>query len=373
MRGRPGVNPLTLRKDTILHVPVRAASAVAPRWRRAIGVRVSKGERLQLERGLRPNRVDLDANLAAIRAAAATAEVVVFSLHTHRHGKWLRETAHRAVEAGAAVVLVHGPHRVLGVELYRGSAIFYGLGDFAYEPHHIERFPARELSAQRARLRRGVAKVRAIVQHSGLAQKRETFEGCAAELSFVEGRVAGIRLLPLDLGFDLGPEQRGAAGARERHAGPAHHRLHGAAICPVPRAHRAGTRTATKAWGRPGGRPAIGISSGARSAYKERTARLSNVGVGAAAIQLHPKNPREGTMAESVYKVLELIGTSTKSWEDAAMAAVRRASRTLRDLRVAEVMEQDLVITDGKVEAFRTKLKVSFKYEEEAPRKRKMR
>jgi hypothetical protein len=78
-------------------------------------------------------------------------------------------------------------------------------------------------------------------------------------------------------------------------------------------------------------------------------------------------------MAESVYKVLELIGTSTKSWEEAAMAAIRRASRTLRDLRVAEVMEQDLVITEGKVEAFRTKLKVSFKYEEEAPSKRKMR
>ena len=75
-------------------------------------------------------------------------------------------------------------------------------------------------------------------------------------------------------------------------------------------------------------------------------------------------------MAESVYKVLELIGTSTKSWEDAAMAAVRRASRTLRDLRVAEVVEQDLVITNGKVEAFRTKLKVSFKYEDEPARKK---
>jgi hypothetical protein len=75
-------------------------------------------------------------------------------------------------------------------------------------------------------------------------------------------------------------------------------------------------------------------------------------------------------MAESVYKVLELIGTSTKSWEDAAMAAVKRASRTLRDLRVAEVVEQDLVITEGRVEAFRTKLKVSFKYEEELARKR---
>ena len=69
-------------------------------------------------------------------------------------------------------------------------------------------------------------------------------------------------------------------------------------------------------------------------------------------------------MAESVYKVLELIGTSTKSWEDAASAAVARASRTMRDLRVAEVVEQDLVISGGKVEAFRTKLKVSVKLED---------
>ncbi len=75
-------------------------------------------------------------------------------------------------------------------------------------------------------------------------------------------------------------------------------------------------------------------------------------------------------MAESVYKVLELIGTSTKSWEDAAMVAVNRASKTLRDLRVAEVVEQDLVISNGKVEAFRTKLNLSFKYEEETPRKK---
>jgi flavin-binding protein dodecin len=68
-------------------------------------------------------------------------------------------------------------------------------------------------------------------------------------------------------------------------------------------------------------------------------------------------------MAESVYKVLELIGTSTESWERAASAAVERAAETLRDIRVAEVVEQDMQITDGKVEAFRVKLKVSFKYE----------
>ena len=68
-------------------------------------------------------------------------------------------------------------------------------------------------------------------------------------------------------------------------------------------------------------------------------------------------------MAESVYKVLELVGTSTESWEKAASAAVERAAETLRDLRVAEVVEQDMQITDGKVEAFRVKLKVSFKFE----------
>ena len=68
-------------------------------------------------------------------------------------------------------------------------------------------------------------------------------------------------------------------------------------------------------------------------------------------------------MPQSVYKVIEIIGTSTKSWEEAAKNAVELTGEHLRDLRVAEVIEQDLVITDGKVEAYRTKLKVSFKYE----------
>jgi dodecin len=71
-------------------------------------------------------------------------------------------------------------------------------------------------------------------------------------------------------------------------------------------------------------------------------------------------------MAESVYKVIELVGTSTESWEKAAKAAVERAGETLRDLRVAEVVEQDMQLQDGKVELYRAKVKVSFKYEREA-------
>jgi hypothetical protein len=68
-------------------------------------------------------------------------------------------------------------------------------------------------------------------------------------------------------------------------------------------------------------------------------------------------------MAESVYKVIELVGTSEESWEKAAGAAVAQASKTLRDLRIAEVVELDMQIDDGVVKAYRAKVKVSFKFE----------
>ena len=68
-------------------------------------------------------------------------------------------------------------------------------------------------------------------------------------------------------------------------------------------------------------------------------------------------------MADSVYKVIELVGTSTESWEKAAAAAVERAAQSLRDLRVAEVVELDMVLDEGKITAYRAKVKVSFKYE----------
>ena len=68
-------------------------------------------------------------------------------------------------------------------------------------------------------------------------------------------------------------------------------------------------------------------------------------------------------MAESVYKVIELVGTSPESWEKAAAAAIKRAAKTLRDLRVAEISQLDIQLKEGKVESYRAKVKVSFKYE----------
>jgi dodecin len=78
-----------------------------------------------------------------------------------------------------------------------------------------------------------------------------------------------------------------------------------------------------------------------------------------------PNTEREDDMSESVYKVIELIGTSKESWEKAAAAALERAGKSLRDLRVAEVVKLDLQLdAKGKVEAYRAKLNVSFKFED---------
>jgi len=82
---------------------------------------------------------------------------------------------------------------------------------------------------------------------------------------------------------------------------------------------------------------------------------------------VYPRGSREDEerdMAESVYKVVELVGTSTESWERAATAAVERAGSSLRDLRVAEVSMLDMTLENGAVVAYRAKVKVSFKYED---------
>jgi len=72
---------------------------------------------------------------------------------------------------------------------------------------------------------------------------------------------------------------------------------------------------------------------------------------------------KEDNMSDSVYKVITLVGTSTKSWEEAATAAVETAAKTLRELRIAEVEELDMQIDKGKVISYRARVKVSFKYE----------
>ncbi|HEY42964.1 MAG TPA: dodecin domain-containing protein [Anaerolineae bacterium] len=69
-------------------------------------------------------------------------------------------------------------------------------------------------------------------------------------------------------------------------------------------------------------------------------------------------------MSESVYKIIELVGSSTESWEKAAEAAIKTAAKSLRDLRIAEIVELDMQLADGKVQAYRAKVKLSFRYQD---------
>jgi dodecin len=108
----------------------------------------------------------------------------------------------------------------------------------------------------------------------------------------------------------------------------------------------------------------LDIFSATHSNIDHKRARCRRYYLNVAASLLSAKRDRqENDMAESVYKVIELIGTSTDSWEMAAKSAVDRAAKSLRDLRVAEVVQLDLQMNDGKIEAYRAKLKVSFKFE----------
>jgi flavin-binding protein dodecin len=75
------------------------------------------------------------------------------------------------------------------------------------------------------------------------------------------------------------------------------------------------------------------------------------------------KEERGEDMAESVYKVIELVGSSSESWEKAAAAAIEKAGESLRDLRIAEVLELDMQLKDGKIQGYRARVKVSFKFE----------
>ena len=68
-------------------------------------------------------------------------------------------------------------------------------------------------------------------------------------------------------------------------------------------------------------------------------------------------------MADSVYKIIELVGTSSESWEKAAAAAVNQAAKSLRDLRIAEISQLDIALDNGKIKSYRAKVKLSFKYE----------
>jgi poly-gamma-glutamate capsule biosynthesis protein CapA/YwtB (metallophosphatase superfamily) len=220
-RGRPGVNPLRVDRGPLVCL-TRATATRLAQVARTVGfsglrfalnrfsvgpVELRVGNAHGLHVRARIDEADLAANLAAIHEAARVANVVVVSLHDHGQGRCLRNFARRAIEAGASVVLAHGPHEVRGLELHDGKPIFYSLGNFVFEPEHIEHLPSDfyeryGLPADATKRDR-----ERIAAH--LASRPETWQGVAARLRFAEGVLAELTLIPVDLGLGRPAGERG--------------------------------------------------------------------------------------------------------------------------------------------------------------------
>lgn len=214
LHGRPGVNPLTVvRKRSMTLHPVRAvnrawnycrrALRAAPAWRRFQDLQ------LDVSWGREAAVTDAKADLDSIAEAVCNAGIVVVSIHAHRQGKWLANFAHHAIEQGASVVFVHGPHHVRGVELYRGRPIFYSMGDFVFEVESITRLPAEAYEQVGLAADAPIEELRFPGAVAELLADRKNFEGFVSSLSIADGSVKRIHLLPIDLQFDDDRDRRG--------------------------------------------------------------------------------------------------------------------------------------------------------------------
>lgn len=228
--GRPGINPLTLTRSNTVTVSASVLSWLARLRRsgqprtiagekglRLLGIDFRLGSPGEYGRGKRVIEADRRGNLAAIRAAASYSRLTVVALHSHDQRPWLRRFAREAIDAGAAIVHVHGPHALRGIELHRGGLIFYGMGDFVYQPHLIERFPSDAYERQGLPDDATPADLVELSHRQGGLFRREVYEGFVTVLEHCGAGFTGVRLLPIDLQFDAADADRG----RPRLAGPA--------------------------------------------------------------------------------------------------------------------------------------------------------
>ncbi len=216
--GRPGVNPLRYEADItvdpktfeILAQSVRDLKAGPPPDERSLelfGTRIEKGDRIAVT--FRVDARDEQEIVEHVRAARAAAEVVVVSVHSHEPNnatdapaEFLREFAHRAIDAGASLVVGHGPHRVRGVEVYRDGAILYSLGNFLYQP--IADFRAAD-DFDSGRDLYSAALGTLSPRPPGPTEMPSDpawREGLVAVASFEEGRLSGLQIQPITLQGD---------------------------------------------------------------------------------------------------------------------------------------------------------------------------
>ncbi|MGF1608829.1 MAG: CapA family protein [Kiloniellales bacterium] len=227
LHGRPGLNPLRVVSGT----EIRITQATAERLQalaQAVGFSGSRfvsssfhiwgiplrvADEHGIDRGKRLRDDDLAGNLATIREAAVEADFVVVSLHEHwQRDGWLRDFAQRAIDAGADLFFVQGPHVMRGIEIYKGKPIFYGLGDFVFQVEQVERLPVEYYDELGLGDEVGPAEAqrhRSAGETTGYPVRRELWEGVGAALRFKGDRLIELRLLPLDLGFGEPLPRRG--------------------------------------------------------------------------------------------------------------------------------------------------------------------
>ena len=269
MVGRPGLNPLrherwrVVTRDQLENLREGLSGAGFGVTESGDAVRVS-GNRVEAgsDLGLHtsPDPDDVAAITAVVRNAKMLADYVVVSIHAHEGGTnrtipadFIVEFAHAVIDAGADVMVGHGPHVLRGVEIYNGKPILYSLGDFIFQNETLLRLPAENYARYRLNPTAGVSAFN-FERYAGDTRSfpadPEIWEGAIAMPSFRDGELVELRLLPVTLGFGEPPSVRGrplpASGelgqkivrdliARSAHFGTTVEESDGAAIVQIPR------------------------------------------------------------------------------------------------------------------------------------------
>jgi poly-gamma-glutamate synthesis protein (capsule biosynthesis protein) len=225
VRGRPGLSPLRIQGPGPRPLDGDALERLRATLQamgvddsepgedvNVFGVRLVEGDE-ESRRPPAPNETDLEEISAVIRSADRLSDYVVLSVHAHDQGSYLRTFAHAAIDAGADILVGHGPHTLGGIEIYQGRPIFYSMGDFIFQDETILRQPAD------AYTRYGLGPEATLADFNAARTGHETsdYESVVAVPTFESGRLTSIELHPITLGAD-GPSQ---ARGRPMLAGPA--------------------------------------------------------------------------------------------------------------------------------------------------------
>jgi poly-gamma-glutamate synthesis protein (capsule biosynthesis protein) len=226
--ARPGLNPLRFTTTTIVsRERLDALRGVA----RDVGMRVrAEGDTLDLwgvhfavgeKPGIRtePNKADLEGMARVVRSASRMADYTVVSIHSHEGGAdrtqpadFLVAFAHAMVDAGADVVVGHGPHVVRGIEMYKGKAILYSVGDFIFENETLLRFPHEAYEAIGLGRDSEIGDfndARSDHDRKGFNADREVWESFVATVQWSGKQISGLQLYPITLGFGQSMTERG--------------------------------------------------------------------------------------------------------------------------------------------------------------------